>query len=118
MRQSVSFGHVPPEFVLKVSEIALSRTTWQEDDDHNLGGVNLKVYVDCHWSGFERYMLIGQDWTCGFNLRTPEEDSVEENLFCAFTSKLEMFNPHVTGEEGFTRDMTVLKMTASDWIEA
>jgi hypothetical protein len=115
MNEIIAFGRVTAPFVLRVCEALFALTNPRDKENIVLGGVHLRLYVTSHWAGFERYMLIGQGWTCGFNLRPPEADSLPENIFSAFETKLEMFTPHLSGERNFMRDMTILTMTEHDW---
>ena len=109
------FAGVSPTFVLKVCENLFSKTSPTNRNTIELGGVHLRLYVNSHWSGFDRYMLVGQDWTVGFNLQEPEGNADPSRVFEAFSDIFEMTTAHLTGEEAFLRDMTVLTMTASDW---
>jgi hypothetical protein len=111
-KKVITFSGVAADFVLKVCENLLAHTDPRKDDQIVFGGVHLRMYVETHWAGFERYMLIGQDWTVGFNLRAPE---TEGEIYRAFGSDMELFTPHVTGDREFLRDATILMMTASDW---
>lgn len=112
------FAGVSNDFLVKVCEGLMSRT-----DPHNkagrtateLGGVQLRLYVNNHWSGFDRYMIVGQDWTVGFNLREPNANTDPDAIITAFSNQFEMTTPHLTGEREFLRDMMVLLMTQSDW---
>jgi hypothetical protein len=111
----IAFAETTPEFVLKVCETLFSRTSPHSREMLVLGGVHLYLYVNSHWAGFERYMLVGQGWTLGFNLREPVEESDPENIFTAFANQFEMFTPSLTGDREFMRDMTILMMSACDW---
>jgi len=111
----IEFAGVSPSFVLKVIENLFSKTSPTNRNTIELGGVHLRLYVTSHWSGFERYMLLGQDWTVGFNLKEPDEAANPDHIVHAFSDEFEMTTPHLTGPDAFIRDMTVLTMTASDW---
>jgi hypothetical protein len=107
------FAGVSADFLAKVCEALLSQTSTYSPSSREtmMGGVALKLFVDNHWSGFERYMLVGKDWTVGFNLSEPAPNA--ENLVQIFKTKFELSKPHLTGEHAFLRDMTVLRVTAS-----
>ncbi len=116
--EAITFAGVSPEFVLRVCERLLSYINPKERSEIVFGGIRLRLYVNSHWAGFERYMLVGPDWTIGFNIRPARETKEPaENVFTAFGTDLEVFTPHITGENEFLRDATVLKMTESDWVE-
>lgn len=112
------FAGVSADFLAQVCEALLSQTSTDSPSSQEtmMGGVALKLYVDNHWSGFERYMLVGKDWTVGFNLSMPESEATPK--ISIFKNQLEISNPHLTGEDAFIRDMTVLRMTAvSGWAD-
>ncbi len=115
VRVVIDFEGVSAEFILKVVENLFSKTSPTNRNTIELGGVHLRLYVNSHWSGFDRYMLVGQDWTVGFNLKEPEDTSDPECIVEAFSDSFELFSAHLTGPDAFLRDMTVLTMTASDW---
>lgn len=98
----------------------MARTKPKEDREIFLGGVYVRLIVTSHWAGFDRYMLIGRggEWAAGFNVYPFEGDPTGR------TDVYELFgNPVQIDEKGigvehrdkFLRDMTVLKMTESDW---
>jgi len=60
-------------------------------------------------------MLVGSDWTVGFNLKEPDEDTDSNETIRAFSAEFEIFTSHLQGESAFVRDMTVLAMIESDW---
>lgn len=113
------FAGVSADFLAKVCEALLSQTSLDEPSSRQvrMGGVTLKLFVDNHWSGFERYMLVGQDWTVGFNLNEPTDDAA--HTVSIFKSDFEISIPHLTGNDAFLRDMTILKLTADGggWTE-
>jgi len=111
----MDFAGVKPEFVIKVCETLFSRTSPRSREPMMLGGVQLRLYVNSHWAGFDRYMLVGQGWALGFNLKEP--DGTSECVYRAFSTEFQMTVPHVTGEREFVRDMTILSMSANDWDE-
>ncbi len=114
----IDFAGVSAGFVLKLCECLFAHTNPHDRDKIVFGGVHLRLYVSSHWAGFDRYMLIGQGWTVGFNLRTPEDNEGNlnpDNVYRVFGADFEMFTPHLTGDREFLRDATVLMMTASDW---
>ena len=113
----IVFDGVPPELVISVCEAALARTKPREGRELYLGGVFLRLYVTNHWAGFERFMLIGRDWAVGFNLSLPDSDTDPNNIFQMFGTDWEVSVPGVEGARAFARDMVVLKMTQSDWID-
>lgn len=116
--EPITFAGVSPEFVLRVCERLLAHIDPSDRSEIEFGGIKLRLYVNSHWSGFERYMLLGRDWTIGFNLKPADETPQPcENVFKAFAAEHEVFTPHITGERYFLRDATVLKMTESDWLD-
>ena len=108
---------VPLEFILRLAEAFLADTKDHGDNaslhERQFGGVPLKLLVNSHWMGFERVMLVGRDWQCGLNLSAPDNDGVD--TYCVFGANLAVTNPALNGKRGFERDMTVLRMTFSDW---
>jgi hypothetical protein len=111
------FAGVAPSFIVKLCERLLAQTAPRHNGQMVFGGVHLSLFVDAHWAGHERYMLIGQDWTVGFNLSLPTDTSDDDNIIEIFSTKMEMLTPHLAGERGFLRDACVLVMTESDWSE-
>lgn len=113
---------VKPEFVVRLVEALLQQSEASPENRHlrekQFGGVNLKLLVNSHWAGFERFMLVGPDWQCGFNLDYPrtEADKESELCFTVFGATQIMTAPGLNGRKGFHRDMTVLRMTYSDWM--
>lgn len=107
---------VPLSFVIKLMEAFLSDTKNSKTAmmrEREFGGIHMKLVVSDHWSGFERFMLIGRDWQVGVNLGPPTTG--EEEIYSVFASSLAASNAAVNGRNGFVRDMTVLRMTFSDW---
>ena len=107
------FAGVSADFLAKVCEALLSQTNMYSPSSQEImmGGVALRLFVDQHWSGFERYMLVGRDWTVGFNLSDPTNET--ENKVEIFKAEFEITKPHLTGEHAFLRDMTMLRVTAN-----
>lgn len=108
---------VPLEFIVRLAEAFLAETSEQGANaslrERQFGGVPLKMLVNSHWMGFERFMLVGRDWQCGFNLGAPKSE--DDDIYSVFAANLAVTNPALNGKRGFARDMTVLRMTFSDW---
>lgn len=108
---------VPFCFLVRLGEAYLAASSEDKSktelSERIFGGVSLKMMVNSHWTGFERFMLVGRDWQCGFNLSSPALD--EEACCVAFGTRLVISNAAINGKKGFARDMTVLRMTFSDW---
>lgn len=108
---------VPLEFLLRLAEAFLADTKEHGENaalhERQFGGVPMKMLVNSHWMGFERFMLVGRDWQCGFNLGAPESE--DDDTYSVFAANLAVTNPALNGKRGFERDMTVLRMTFSDW---
>lgn len=108
---------VPLDFIVRLAEALLADIKTSGDNaalhEHMFGGVPIKMLVNSHWMGFERFMLVGRDWQCGFNLAPPKSE--HEPTYNVFAASLAVSNPALNGRRGFARDMTVLRMTFSDW---
>ncbi len=115
--QTKTLEGVPLEFIVRLAEAFLADTQMTGDNsalhERQFGGVPMKMLVNSHWMGFERFMLVGRDWQCGFNLGAPNDR--DEDIFSVFAANLAVTNPAINGKSGFERDMTVLRMTFSDW---
>lgn len=115
--QTKTLEGVPLEFIVRLAEAFLADTKMNGENaalhERLFGGVPMKMLVNSHWMGFERFMLVGRDWQCGFNLGAPDSD--DEDIFSVFAANLAVTNPAINGKSGFERDMTVLRMTFSDW---
>lgn len=108
---------VPLEFIVRLAEAFLADTNERGENaalrERQFGGVPMKMLVNSHWMGFERFMLVGRDWQCGFNLAAPKDN--DDAVYSVFAANLAVTNPALNGKRGFERDMTVLRMTFSDW---
>jgi hypothetical protein len=111
-----SFSGIPADIILRVCEAIMAKTPpgggqWVEMAQ----GVKLslalmrKTDVD-----IERYMLLGQDWVAGFNLSLAPKDTTK-NVYEVFGSHYLLSAPGVENQDGFVRDMVLMKMTHSDW---
>lgn len=110
---------VPVDFLVRLCEAVLSETVdlgkTMHLQEREFGGVFLKLMVTSHWAGFERFMLVGRDWQCGLNLSPCRTELDSLFSMSVFGAHLCVSNPGVAGSMGFARDMTVLRMTYSDW---
>lgn len=116
METREDFFGVPVEFVLRLTESFLFATKYI-DHPTNLHeniffGVPMRLLVNTHWKQFERFMIVGRDWQSGFNLAMPAEG---EPSYPIFGTSMSVSNASVNGRDAFLRDMTVLRMSYSEW---
>src|SRR6478752_1769829 len=96
---------LPVNIVINACEALLARSQPYEERQIVLGGVHLKLFVTNHWAGFDRYMLIGQDWQAGFNLRIPDDGTDDETFAQVhmYGSPMEIFGVGIEGQDAFYR---------------
>jgi hypothetical protein len=104
------FDDVPTDIVLQACEAVLERS--RQASDVNLNGVALRCFMN-HLDGLDRCMLIGDDWSAGFNISIPSPSS--PNVYQIFGSEYEVTTPGVENWDSFRRDMTILTITQQFW---
>jgi hypothetical protein len=113
-------NNVPMSFVTRVCEAVYSKTK-PGVTTIVIGAVSLKLFIKQYGTTYERFMLIGDDWSLGFNAFVKGSDT--ENLeavadpteYRIFLTNMRIFDVAVHDDENFIRDMAVLRMTEHEW---